>query len=186
MALVQYVKRAIKSIRSWCSVAQSWGTELYGTGSSKVLTKVLYVDKCSTSTHLFSSIYLLSASHQVTQFLQCSRFRILCSSDQAIGQVWEWSIGQVWAMPVAACPLWSSTELGSKSSSHADCGCVSMFGSGPVFLLFGFCFSQVGRCQLLIGWHSKLFCGRSPVGWWVGNRGKARQKLGRKNSWLLS
>jgi hypothetical protein len=24
------------------------------------------------------------------------------------------------AMPVASCPLWSSTELGSKSSSHAD------------------------------------------------------------------
>ncbi|CAD6238471.1 unnamed protein product [Miscanthus lutarioriparius] len=32
----------------------------------------------------------------------------------------DFPMRQVWAMPVASCPLWSSTELGSKSSSHAD------------------------------------------------------------------
>ena len=53
-------------------------------------------------------------------------------------------------MPVAACPLWSSTELGSKSSSHADCGCVSMFGSGPVFLLLDFASLRLGDASFLL------------------------------------
>jgi len=55
----------------------------------------------------------------------------------------------------------SSTELGSKSSSHADCGCVSMFGSGLVFLLLDFASLRLGDANFLLDGTPNCFVGEA-------------------------